>query len=248
MSVSFNTIDFSYYFDDITNTNNASTHDTNLEIKEKYDKTTNETYRIKRLFKIDPITDVKISKELIFEFKHKWNPYNGMRGDLDDIGPLCFNALNLYDYYYMNRYKGLWVNPQDGFQGMYGDMVGCGKTGHVKSRGVHPEKYLYRLPIIDCYLPQSHSLSIVTMGPELTEQEISQIDSIVLKFHPKKSNSKFASLTLLKYYYDCALNPSPDPESDDIKEFETKYPNLTPNEINQKYNRYWVDKLVNLKY
>ena len=251
MNFSFETIDFSSCFDDTTNNKintNISTNDTNLEIKEQYDKTTNETYRIKRLFKIDPITDNEISKELMFEFKHKWNPYSGIRGELDDIGPLCFNALSLYDYYYMNRYKGLWTPPQDGFQGMYGDMVGSSKNGLVKSRGVHPEKYLYRLPIIDCYLPPSHSLSIVTMGPELTEEEISQIDSIVLKYHPKKYNSKFASLTMLKYYYDCALNPSPDPESDEIKQLEIKYPNLTPNEIYQKYNRYWVDKLVNLKY
>lgn len=257
MDFSFDTIDFSSCLNDIpdiktnessdiliTNTNS----DLKTEIKEQYDTTTNETYRIKRLFKIDPITDVEISKELIFEFKHKWNPYNGIRCELDDIGPLCFNAINLYDYYYINRYKGLWSPPQDGFQGMYGDMVGCGKNGLVKSRGTHPEKYLYRLPIIDCYLPSSHSLSIVTMGPELNDQEISEIDSIVLKYHPKKSNSKFASLTMLKYYYDCSLNPSPDPESDDIKELVKKYPKLTLNEINQKYNRYYVDKLVNLKY
>lgn len=251
MNFSFDTIDFSSCFDNITNINQLSdidTNNTNLDIKEQYDKTTTETYRIKRLLKIDPITDMEISKDMIFEFKHKWNPYNGMRGDLDLVGPLCFNALNLYDYYYINRYKGLWTPSQDGFQGMYGDMVGCGKTGHVKSRGEHPEKYLFRLPIIDCYLPPSHSLSIVTMGPELTEHEISQIDSVVLKSHPKKLNSKFASLSMLKYYYDCALNTSPDPESDDIKELKLKYPNLTPNEINQKYNRCYVDKLVNIKY
>lgn len=261
MDFSFDTIDFSSCFNDITDKktdnkiNNSFDTDISLsnsnsktKVKEKYDKTTNETYRIKRLFKIDPITNVKISKELIFEFKHKWNPYNGMRCDLDNIGPLCFNALILYDYYYLNRYKGLWTPPHDGFQGMYGDMVGCGKSGNIKSRGAHPEKYLYRLPIIDCYLPPSHSLSIVTMGPELTEQEISQIDLVVLKYHPKKLNSKFASLTMLKYYYDCALTTSIDPESDDIKELLSKYPNITQNEINQKYNRYYVDKLVNLKY
>jgi hypothetical protein len=252
MIYSFDIIDFSSCFDDTIddqkNTTNTTTDNTNLEIKEQYDKTTSETYRIKRLYKIDPITDIEIGKDMIFEFKYKWNPYNGMRCELDNIGPLCFNALNLYDYYYMNRYKGLWVPPQDGFQGMYGDMVGCGKFGHVKSRGAHPEKYLFRLPIIDCYLPPTHSLSIVTMGPELTDQEISQIDLIVLKSHLKKSNSKFASLTMLKYYYDCALNPSPDPDSDEIKELKSKYPNLTPNEINQKYNRHYVDKLVNLKY
>lgn len=244
MDFSFDNIDFSF----LDNVNEQEINNSNNDKLEIYDKTTCETYRIKRLYKIDPILDTEIPLNLIFEFKHKWNPYNGLRTELDIVGPLCFNALNLYDYYYINRFKGLWVMPQDGYQGMYGDMVGGGKNCCVKSRGNYPEKYLFRLPIIDCYLPQSHNFSIITMGPELTDQEISKIDSIVLKYHPKKSNSKFASLTMLKYYYDRALEMSPDPNCDEIKELKKKYSNLTPNEINQKYNRYYVDKLVNLKY
>jgi len=247
MDFSFDTIDFSSYFDDNTSQLDIISNKTNI-ILEQYDKMTNETYRIKRLYKIDPILDNEIPKELIFEFKYKWNPYNGIREKIDDIGPLCFNAINLYDYYYINRYKGLWTPPQDGFQGIYGDMVGCSKNVTVKSRGTYPEKYLFRLPIIDCYLPLIHNLSIVTMGPELLEQEISEIDMIITKLHPKKTNSKFASLTMLKYYYDRALDISPDNDLDYIKELKAKYPNLSQNEINQKYNRYYVDKLVNLKY
>ncbi len=248
MDFSFDSIDFSNLDNKLYESNIVSDSNKTIKMSEHYDKTTCETYRIKRLYKIDPISDIEIPKELVFEFKNKWNPYNGFRGDIDDVGPLCFNAINLYDYYYINRYKGLWTPPQDGFQGIYGDMVGSGKNVTIKSRGTYPEKYLFRLPIIDCYLPPTHNLSVVTMGPELTEQEITQIDSIVLKLHPKKSNSKFASLTMLKYYYDRALDVSPDPDSDDIKELKSKYPNLSSNEINQKYNRYYVDKLVNLKY
>ena len=52
---------------------------------------------------------------------------------------------------------------------------------------------------------------------------------------------------MIKYYYDNALNPSPDPDSDEIKELKKKYPNLGMVEINEKYNRYWIDKLVKLK-
>ena len=252
MDFSFDSIDFSSCLHDKTQESdmnlNSSKIDTDIKIFEQYDKITCETYRIKRLYKIDPISDIEIPKDFIFEFKYKWNPYNGFREDIDDVGPLCFNAINLYDYYYINRYKGLWTPPQDGFQGIYGDMVGSGKNVLIKSRGTYPEKYLFRLPIIDCYLPLTHNLSIVTMGPELTEQEITQIDLIVTKLHPKRFNPKFASLTMLKYYYDRALDISPDPDLDDIKELKSKYPNLSPSEIKQKYNRYYVDKLVNIKY
>jgi hypothetical protein len=249
MNFSFDKIDFNSFLDSqetniLSNSNNVS----KIKISEQYDKTTSETYRIKRLYKIDPIYDTEIPKELIFEFKNKWNPYNGQRGDIDDLGPLCFNAINLYDYYYINRYKGLWTPPQDGFQGIYGDMVGSGKNVKIKSRDTYPEKYLFRLPIIDCYLPITHNLSVVTMGPELTEEEITQIDFIITRMHPKKSNPRFASLTMLKYYYDRALDISPDQDLDEIKEFKLKYPNLSSDEINQKYNRYYVDKLVNIKY
>lgn len=244
MNFSFDYIDFSSCLDNKEQELNPISN--SIKIFKKYDKTTCETYRIKRLYKIDPISDVEIPNELVFEFKNKWNPYNGLRDDIDDIGPLCFNAINLYDYYYMNRYNGLWTPPQDGFQGIYGDMVGCGKNVLIKSRGTYPEKYLFRLPIIDCYLPPTHNLSVVTMGPELTEQEIIQIDSIVSNFHPKKSNSKFTSLTMLKYYYDRALDINPDESTNIYKELKSK--NLSSNEINIKYNRYFVDKLVNLKY
>jgi len=53
---------------------------------------------------------------------------------------------------------------------------------------------------------------------------------------------------MLKYYYDRALDISPDPDSDEIKELKVKYPTLSEKEINEKYNRLWVDKLINLKY
>lgn len=251
MSFSFDLIDFSSYINDNNNNNNngyIKDIESHNKVNKIYDKITNETYRIKRLYKIDPMTDIEVPSLQCFEFKYKWNPYDGTREEIDEIGPLCFNAIDLYDYFYINRYRGLWTPPQDGYEGMYGDMVGSGRIINSKSRGTFPEKYLFRLPIIDCYLPESHNLSIITMGPELTEDEITQIDTIVKKYHPKKSNTKFASLTMLKYYYDRALEKSPNTNSDEIKELKIKYPNLTEQEINAKYNRHYVDKLVGLKY
>jgi hypothetical protein len=212
-----------------------------------FDKTTSETYRIKRIFKIDPLTDLEVSENLAFKFLQEWNPYTGIRGSDDIIGPLYFNAINLYDYYFSNRYKGLWNPPSEQYQGYYGDFVGTGKNIKIKSRGSHPERYLYRIPIIDCYLPTTHNYSHITMGPELTDQEIIQIDIIISKYHSKKFSSNFTSLTTLKYYYDMALEISPDPNSDEIKELKIKYPFLNEKEINEKFNRYWVDKLVKLK-
>jgi hypothetical protein len=242
MNFSFDKIDFS------TNFINESCIQYKTNNIEQYDKTTSETYRIKRLYKIDPILNNEIPIELIFEFPYKWNPYNGLRDNFDPIGPLCFNAINLYEFYYINRFKCLWTPPQDGYQGMYGDSVGSGKIVNIKSRGENPDKYLFRLPIIDCYLPIDHNLSVVTIGPELTENEISQIDKIIMNHHTKRFNSNFASLTMLKYYYDRSLDILPDHNSDEIKDLKKIHPNLSDNEINQKFNRYYVDKLVNLKY
>ena len=238
-------------FDKLSDKKNLSELSESLESSESsvnFDKTTLETYRIKRLFKIDPLTDLEVPNNLAFKFVHSWNPYTGIRGLDDIIGPLCFNAINLYDYFFSNRYKGLWNPPVEQFQGYYGDLVGTSKSIKIKSRGSNPERYLYRVPIIDCYLPQTHNYSHITMGPELTEQEITQIDQIVMSSHPKKSSSNFASLTMLKYYYDMALESSPDPDSDEIKELKKKYPNLSEREIDEKFNRFWVDKLVRLKY
>lgn len=213
-----------------------------------YDKNTTETYRIKRLYKIDPLIDLEVPDNLAFKFIFSWDPYTGKRNGDDLIGPLYFNAINLYDFYFNNRFRGLWNPPAEQYQGYYGDNIGTGKNISIKSRGSNPEKYLFRLPIIDCYLPNNHNYSFITMGPELLDDEICQIDNIINKYHPKKNCSNFTSLTTLKYYYDQSIEHSPDINSDEINELKLKYPNISEKEINEKYNRYWVDKIVRIKY
>lgn len=244
---SFDKIDFVTITKNNILNNQCENIEENIE-KIKYDKTTSETYRIKRIFKIDPLTDQEIPINLLFEFTYLWDPYTGIRKHIDPIGPLCFNAIELYNYFYINRYKGLWNPPSDQYQGYYGDFIGTGKIIKIKSRGANPEKYLFRLPIIDCYLFTNHKFSTITMGPELTDNEISQIDSIILKLHPNRSINNFVSLTKLKYYYDNALIQIPDPNCDEMIKLKEKFPNLENNQINEKYNRLWVDKLVKLKY
>lgn len=211
----------------------------------EYDNTTNETYRIKRLYKLDPLTDESIPGNLLFEFKYKWDPITGERIGIDENGPLCFNAINLYNYYYANRYKGLWNPAIDNFEGFYGDLLGSGKTININSRGPNPEKYLFRLPIIDCYLIKGHNLSIITMGPILDDSEIEFIDNIVYKYN-KNRYKIYTSLKTLKIYYDNALNDKPNMKCHEIKELKKNYPDISKNEILYRYNKIWVDKLVSL--
>jgi hypothetical protein len=200
-----------------------------------YNETTTEQYRTMRLYKIDPIMNEPIPNHLIFEFKYKWDPITGHRKEIDNLGPLCFNAWNLYQYYYSNRFNGLWNPPVQQFQGYYGDLINCGKDMFINGRPC-PEKYLYRLPIIDCYLKKSHNYSIITMGPILTDEEIDFIDIIISNYRKNKP-----TLKTLKEYYDQALNNSPD-----ISELKKLNSSMTDKELGEKYNRNYVDKLVKI--
>lgn len=190
---------------------------------QRYDKTTTEHYRTRRLYRVDPLTDNPVPEHLAFEYGHKWNPVTGERTEIDEIGPLVFDAVNLYNYYYVNRYKGLWYPAEGGFQGRYGDCLG--KTNQIIDKGIiHPERYLFRLPIIDCYLsPSSNSFSLITMGPELTDDEIDMIDKIVCAHHPMRKTNGFIPLKEIKRYYDLALENRPDSGTKEYSELREKY-------------------------
>ena len=229
---------FTFDFEDFSD----SSSDGNTNNIIKYDKMTSETYRVKRLLKIDPITDEHVSENLIFYYPHKWDPYTGQIIGTDEIGPLAFNAINLYKFYFKNRLSGLWIPPStegtEHYQGYYGNLVGAGKNINIDSRGEHPEKYLFRIPIIDCYLPINHNLAIITMGPILSDKEISIIDQIVFK--NLKTN---VSLKQIKDWYDSALD-----NTISILELRKKYPRLNNyNDIELKdyHNRLFVNKLMN---
>ncbi len=249
MSIDFDLLDFSE--SDIVNISkdiNNNNNNNNNNIIRLYDKTTTETYRIKRLYKIDPLTDQQIPEHLIIEFKNIWNPYTGKILEEDVTGPLCFNALSLYDYFFSNRFKGIWNPPQNQFQGYYGEYLGGGSSLEIKSRGTNPEKYLYRLPIIDCYLPLGHNLATITMGPLLTDEQIELIDGIVSKYHKNKNN--FTPLKTLKEYYDNAICSESELaiNSNAKTWFKSNNYKLDKKEHLEKFNRFNVDKLVNLKY
>ena len=120
-------LNFDLLDESLLETNQNNNNKILVKETERYDKTTVETYRIKRLYKIDPLTDHKIPNQLIFEYNYRWNPYTGKRLDIEPVGSLCFNALTLYDYYFSNRFKGLWNPAEDNFQGYYGDLIGAGE-------------------------------------------------------------------------------------------------------------------------
>jgi len=229
-----NTKNINIQTDNNTNKNNKDTNISKTIVD--YDTTTTEHYRILRVYKIDPITNEEIPPHLLFQFKDKWEPLSGERSGNDEVGPLCFNALNLYEYFYKNRYNGLWYPPIDQYQGYYGDIVGSGPNLKINSRGYNPQKYLYRLPIIDCYLSKTHNHSVITMGPKFTPEEIDQIDTII-----KKYRTHSVTLKELKTWYDNSLDDKPN-----ITDLKNKHPHLSDRELCEKYNRSWVDKLVKM--
>jgi hypothetical protein len=184
----------------------------------RFDKMTTETYIVKRRLQRCALVDKEIPFGCKFSFKYMWNPLNGERCGIDKIGPLYFNVIELYNYYFTNRYNGLWTpssyDPilKQSYEGYYGDLVGSGKDIKINSRGFHPDKYLFRLPIHDCYLYEDHNHSVVTMGPLLTNDEIIEIDKIILNLSPqyKQLVKSYITLSALKAMYDNALDENPD--------------------------------------
>jgi hypothetical protein len=211
-----------------------------------YDKTTMDYYLTLRKIRMDPIALTEFDSVPLFEFKYQWNPLTGERLDLDPYGPLCFHPHTLIRHFYLSRLTGLWVNESqvDGqyYQGYYDENVGAGEDIYIHGRGYFPERYLFRLPVIDCYWPDNFCRSAVTIGPKLTDDEIAQIDELATKCGRYPYSSTCPSLKTMKKYYDLAINPKPAIEDDGE--------GLTHEEKQQKYNqmnRIAVDRLRNMR-
>jgi len=144
-----------------------------------YDYQTKEYYKILRERKMDPISQEELDDKYAFKFKYMWDPYTGERLDEDPYGALCFDPDMLIKHFVTNKVRKLWINSIDEtggtYQGVYDDGVGAGEEFFVSSRGSHPEWYLFRLPIIDCYLSTDHNNQIITLGPILTMDELMEI-------------------------------------------------------------------------
>ena len=222
------------------------------EIKPKYNNRTEQYYKILRLRIMDPIITVELDNDKCFMFFDKWDPYTGERLGKDEDGPLCFHPDILIHYYYLNRLNNLWVEPLNDsnnefhYQGYYDAAVGAGEDIFIQSRGYYPDKYLFRLPIIDCYLTCDHSESIITMCPKLTDDEVKKIDELANLYGNNYENmfgKKRPSLLLMKNLYDQAI--SKDPYIGEID--KSKYNKEQIEQLKNNVNRCAVDKLKKLK-
>lgn len=186
-------------------------------------------YQSFRFNLIDPILLLNLplhnkKKSDLFYFKEKWNPYNGQRLEKDLDGPLAFDPCTLIHYFYINRLKKLWIDEtfENGeyFQGHYGDALGNAPDFEIKGRGKHPDWYLFRLPILDCYLEDNFN-QVVTMGPILTDDEIKEIYNLSKRYNFKKIYGyRRPNLVKIKELYDTAVNKVKYNLIEDLCEFE----------------------------
>ena len=236
-------IDFSKYITDIKK--EIPTHII------EYDNDTIEKYRVLRMRKMDPMTHVELSDECAFKFKYKWDPYTGERLNPDQNGPLYFDPDVLIRYFYLARLNKLWVQEHDEgidgdyYQGYYDEGVGTGENFYIHPKGNRPEWYLFRLPIIDCYLTKDHNKQIITVGPKLTNDELQEIEKLA-QLRPNNYYFQYKqnrpSLMEIKRIYDIAISIEPPIENRELLLLDKE---RLLQEYN-KINRIAVDQLVNI--
>ena len=166
-----------------------------------------------RKSKCDPIGMYQVDCKNAFIYPYKWDPYTGKILDLDSDGPLYFDPDLLIKTFYTNRLNNLWVNPSEDlngyYEGYYDDGLGIGESFTIPGRGTFNEWYLFRLPIVDCYLSENHNLQMITMGPKLSSKEIEKIDKLA-NIKPNNYKSIFGqyrpSLMEIKKLYDIAIS------------------------------------------
>ncbi|AYV78676.1 MAG: hypothetical protein Edafosvirus24_2 [Edafosvirus sp.] len=200
----------------VTNKNNMVSKYIKNGVPIVYDIQTMEHYRVLRLRKMDPIINLDLDERKSFAFKYEWDPYTGERLGIDPYGALYFNPDYLIRHFYLSRLNNLWVDAKDekdGFyQGYYDTSVGAGEDMFIASRGHFPERYVFRLPIMDCYLTKDYNHKFITMGPKLTNQEIADIEEKASKM----GNSYLTlfgkprpSIVKMKKLYDQAISKNP---------------------------------------
>lgn len=226
------------------------------EVKNKYEVQFNDTtstyYVAMRKAKTDPITNdfFKDNDPKAFKFKYMWDPYTGVRLGEDPYGPLYFNPISLIKYFHTKRLFNLWCQPTDEnggqYEGRYDDAVGAGEDGFVVSRGYHPEWYLFRLPIPNCYLGSDHNHQMITMGPKLTLDEIKEIEEIAVEYWSSKYRIDYGApmpslVTMMTHYVKAiSKNPLSDSERSELNGNELKA-------AKNKANRSAVDQLNQMR-
>lgn len=187
------------------NTNNDNDNGHELDTKVKYLGL--------RKSKCDPIGMYKVNIKNAFIYPYRWDPYTGEILGTDLYGPLYFDPDLLIKTFYTNRLNNLWVNPSNDsngyYEGYYDDALGIGDTFFVSGRGHFNEWYIFRLPIVDCYLSKDHNLQMITMGPKLTLEEVEKIDKLA-NIKPNNYKSIFGkprpSLVEINKLYNTAIS------------------------------------------
>lgn len=198
-----------------------------------YDSVTMNYYVSMREMKLDPILEEKVDLTTAFVFPYQWDPYTGMRKEVDPYGPLYFDPLNLVRMIHINRLRNLWVDESDEaggyYSGYYDCCLGSGHEMEVVGRGSYKSAYPFRLPISNCYLEKDSDLSLITMGPELTNDEIKKIHSLarvrgISEYNKMFMTNKFEipDIVSIKYYYDEAISKHPCIDQTYHTEEETK--------------------------
>ena len=179
--------------------------------EKEYDKQTVEFYRNMRENKYNIISHDRFTYNIehAFKFEYMWDPYTGELEDKDIFGPLYFDPDELIYFYYKRRLKLLWNDSKDEhggyYEGYYGDGIGSGENILIPGRGLHPELYLFRLPIDDCYLQKNSDLSIITMGPKLTYENLKNLDFLAETYHRNNYINTYRKkrpvmLKMMEYY------------------------------------------------
>ena len=192
-----------------------------------YDNETTGYYRAIRKTKVDPIFECPIDERFAFKFKYQWDPYTGKRTEADPYGPLYFDPDSLIKHFYTVRLNNLWNSPEGEYEGYHGDAVGNGPDFCIKGRGVFPEYNIFRLPILNCYLTKDHNNQHVTTGPELTNDEITEIANLAkikdnikgMDYYRKSFGRSRPNLIQLKKMWDIATDPAPNVNGEDPSDY-----------------------------
>lgn len=188
-----------------------------IGITTSFNEDTTVFYKSIRKAKIDPILNDELLIDTAYQFPYMWDPYTGIINGKDPYGSLYFDPDILIYSFWIKRLNNLWINEideNDGYySGYYSDGVGAGENFTIVGRGSHPERYIFRIPIIDIYLTEDHNEQITTLGPKLDYNEIENIYNLALKQknnYKKKFKNNRPNLIKMKFLYDIAISKNPE--------------------------------------
>lgn len=222
--------------------------------KIEFDETTNVFYKVMRERKLNVFTqEDDIDTQKCFQYPYIWDTFTGEVMGLDPYGSLWFHPMDLVNYFSEYCLNNLWHDQVDEtggiYEGYYGDLLGSGENLYVTSRGYYTELYLFRIPIVDCYMPKDCNLSLITMGGKLTNEDLKTIDTLVENYYKNSYTKKYRKnppkLVEMKKHYDNAISATPSLESFGYSE---DYINsLTEIELKNLRNQANIRAVENLK-